>query len=126
MTTEPEKRFITLAELCKEDATRDQAETFLPRYNAYIRHRTRVPLVMLLKAQSRFHIGQKRPDSEGYFIYLLRYLLLNPRVESDEEARALLYADGQVMLDIIGQAVNADIEEDADAGDDAGESPDSV
>lgn len=118
-----ERRFVTMAELCKEDVERDQAETFLARYGAYIRHRTRVPLNMLLKAQGRFRIGQKRPDTEGYFVYLLRYLLLNPRVESDDEARTLLHADGQVMLDIIGQAVNADIEEDADAVDDAGESP---
>ncbi|MCK9629036.1 MAG: hypothetical protein M0R37_10645 [Bacteroidales bacterium] len=118
-----QKQFVTLADLCKEDATRDQAETFLPRYNAYIRHRTRVPLSMLLKAQSRFRMGQKRADSEGYFIYLLRYLLLNPRVETDEQARTLLHADGQVMMDIIGQAVNTDFEEDEDAADEAGESP---
>lgn len=121
-----QKQFVTLADLCKEDATRDQAETFLPRYNAYIRHRTRVPLSMLLKAQSRFRMGQKRADSEGYFIYLLRYLLLNPRVETDEQARTLLHADGQVMMDIIGQAVNTDLEEDEDAADEAGESLDSV
>lgn len=116
-----ERRFITLAELCKEDAERDQTETYLPRYEAYIRHRTRVPLNMLLKAQSRYRLGQKRADTEGYFVYLLRYLMLNPRITTDEEARALLHADGQVMMDIIGQAVDTDVEEDADAVDGAGE-----
>jgi hypothetical protein len=101
-----EKQFVTLEELCSEDVERDQAETYLERYDAWIRYRTRVPLDMLLKAQSRYKVGRKGGNVEGYFVHLLRYLLINPRVEDDQQARALLKADGGVMLDIINSAVN--------------------
>ena len=113
--------YITLEELCSEDPERDQAEKFLERYGKSIRYRTRVPLDMFLRAQKRYMSGKKK-DSEGFFVFLLRYLLLNPRVENDQQARALLKADGRVMLEIIGEAVGdvSDLEQEVD--EEAGES----
>ena len=123
MSDEKDKdvEYITLDELCSEDPERDQAEKFLERYGKSIHYRTRVPLDTFLRAQKRFMSGKKK-NTEGFFVFLLRYLLLNPRIENDQQARALLKADGRVMLEIIGEAVGdvSDMQEAAD--DDAGES----
>jgi len=118
--TKDEKQFVTLEQLCSEDAQRDQAEKYLERYGGWIRYRTRVPLDMLLRAQRRF-MGGKKKDNEGFFVFLLRYLLLNPRIETDEEARALLKADGRVMVEIIGDAVGDVSDMQEEAADEAGE-----
>ena len=114
------KQFVTLEQLCSEDAQRDQAEKYLERYGGWIRYRTRVPLDMLLRAQRRF-MGGKKKDNEGFFIYLLRYLLLSPRVDTDEQARSLLKADGRMMVEIIGDAVGNVSDMQEEAADEAGE-----
>jgi len=114
------KQFVTLEQLCSEDAQRDQAEKYLERYGGWIRYRTRVPLDMLLRAQKRF-MGGKKKDNEGFFIYLLRYLLLSPRVDTDEQARSLLKADGRMMVEIIGDAVGNVSDMQEEAADEAGE-----
>lgn len=119
-TTSEVKQFVTLEQLCSEDAQRDQAEKYLERYGGWIRYRTRVPLDMLLRAQKRFMSGKKK-DNEGFFVFLLRYLLLSPRVDTDEQARALLKADGRVMVEIIGQAVGNVSDMQEEAADEAGE-----
>ncbi|HIP95658.1 MAG TPA: hypothetical protein EYH32_00400 [Anaerolineae bacterium] len=101
---EERKEYVSLEELCEERVGRDIVETFLPRYGKYIKHRARVPLDVLLRAQRRFMSG-RRKDVEGFFVFLLRYLLVKPRIEDDRQAKALLKADGRVMLEIIGQAI---------------------
>jgi hypothetical protein len=98
------KEYVSLEELCDERPDRDIVETFLPRYGKYIKHRARVPLDLLLRAQRRFMSG-RRKDVEGFFVFLLRHVLIQPRIENDRHARALLKADGRVMLEIIGQAI---------------------
>ena len=109
------KKFATLADLCGEVPERDHEETFLPRYEMWIKHRVRVPLDMLLRAQKRFMSGRKK-NIEGYFVHMLKYLLLNPRITNDGDAQQLLKADGKVMLDIIGGAIGdvSDLAEEAE------------
>ena len=115
------KEYVTLEDLCGEDPDRDIAETPLERYGGkLIKHRTRVPLNLLIKAQQRYMQGRRRKDMQGYFVHLLKYLLIKPRVETHEQAQALLHADGKVMLDIIGQAVG-NVEQMMEEADEAGE-----
>lgn len=113
------KRYVSLEDLCGEVPERDQAETFLPRYDGYVKHRTRVPLDLLLKFQERFMSG-KRKDVSGFFAALLQYLLLSPRVDP-AQAQLLMKADGRVMLEIVNGAVGDIASMAQESEDEAGE-----
>ena len=99
-----EKRYVTVEELCGEVPERDHADTYLEQYDAWIRHRTRAPLDLVLKLQGRYMSG-KRKRTREFFAEMLRYLILKPRIESDQQLQALMKGDAKVLIDIVGQAI---------------------
>lgn len=116
------KRYVTLADLCGEDAERDQEEMFLARYDGWIRFRVRIPLTIILQSRKRFKMGTSNEDTEGYFAHLLKYLLLNPKVEDAKEARALLQGDGGVLMSIVNRALQSLSTAESEATAESGES----
>lgn len=116
------REFVLLADLCGEDPVRDHEEVFLKRYGKWIKYRIRIPLTIILQSRKRFKMGSANEDTEGYFAHLLRYLLLNPQVPSDKEARALLQGDGGVLMSMVNRALQSLSEAEPEATAEAGES----
>jgi hypothetical protein len=100
----PEDRFATFEDLCEGARYVDK---FYPQIGGKVSFRTYIPLDKLLQMQARHGMlgGRGRRDSKGFLVAVLKEVLINPRVDTQDKERLLLKSHASVLLDILGEVL---------------------
>lgn len=96
--TEGDQEFLTWGETTEIKTKR----LYIDKYRKWIEYLDRVPLDEMVKIQARY-LGGGRKDMAGYMIAVLKYVMITPKVTSDN---VLMKADSGLLLTIVGDVVN--------------------
>ena len=71
-----------------------------------------IPMERLLQLQTRFGMtgGRGRRNSKGFFIAILKEVLITPAIKSKADERLVMKSNSKVMMDIVGEVLGAEDE----------------
>ena len=77
-----------------------------------IRFREFIRMERLLQLQTRFGMtgGRSRRNSKGFFIAILKEVLVEPAVKTKQDERLVMKSNSKVLMDIVGDVLGADDE----------------
>lgn len=112
------KTFATLEELCAAPPPED---VLIPRLGKYVKVRFWIPADRMAEIQREsLTVGGKKSDPRKLMALILKETMIEPRIKTEHELRAIMKADSSFVLGIVNRVVDTSTFEElkADLGED--------
>ena len=100
----PDVKLATWDDLCQSAQVVDK---YYPSIDASIRYRASMAMERLLQLQARFNMtsGRGRRNSRGFFVAILKEVLIAPAVKSKADELRIMKMKSSIGFDIIGEVM---------------------
>jgi len=112
MSDEEKKPDVRLATWDDLACSPNVVDKYFASIDKTVQFREFIPMERLLELQTRFGMtgGRGRRNSKGFFIAILKEVLVSPAIKTKADERLVMKANSKVMMDVVGEVLGAEDE----------------
>ncbi len=116
-----EEQFASLADLCEIGAP---VTKVYPQIGKALKFKPTLPMDRYLFLQERYNLagGKGKRDTRGFMVAVLKDVLVEPRIVTPDDERAILKANSAVIFDVLADVLGRNDESFQAIKEDMGES----